>query len=99
VETPLKVEAEPGLLGDQIPGERRLPALIQDGLLDSLARSLSFYSLLHKAGSMLGQCRSLNRPGIPGGSDRPGGRAGCATDRLGGLIHEYAQVACHEPAI
>jgi hypothetical protein len=32
----LQVEAEAGLLGDQVAGEGRLPALLQDGLLDPL---------------------------------------------------------------
>jgi hypothetical protein len=31
-----QVEAEAGLLGDEIAGEGGLPALVQDGLLDSL---------------------------------------------------------------
>jgi len=32
----VKVEPQPGLLGDEVAGEGRLPALVQDGLLDPL---------------------------------------------------------------
>jgi hypothetical protein len=35
-EVPLKVEAEPGLVGDQVARECRLPAFVQDRLLHPL---------------------------------------------------------------
>jgi hypothetical protein len=35
-EIALQVEPQPGLLGDEVAGEGRLPALIQDGLLEPL---------------------------------------------------------------
>ena len=32
----LQIQAQPGLFGDQVTGEGRFPALVQDGLLDPL---------------------------------------------------------------